>query len=183
MKKEQIRNIANTSGIHTAEKKDSQEICFIPSKDYKSFINNNISAKIEKGYFVDVRGNILGEHKGIINYTVGQRKGLGITFGKPAYVIEIKNGSNEIVLGFETEVFKKTIYIRSANFIPFDFLAQPMNCFVKVRNTSKEVKAVINPKQGLLYKIEFLEPQFAPAPGQSAVLYNEDIVLGGGIIT
>ena len=184
--KEQIRKIAAELGLFTASKPDSQEICFIPDNDYISFIRRNgISPK--PGNFVDADGNPLGVHRGITNYTIGQRKGLGIAFGKPMFVTEINAKTNEVVLGEKGSEFSSGLYADNLNFIPFDRPEQGKKVLAKIRYSAKPAPAsiVIEDRDGRdILKVSFEEPQRAVTPGQSVVLYDlgGETVLGGGII-
>ncbi|CCJ34640.1 tRNA 2-thiouridine(34) synthase MnmA [Caloramator australicus] len=179
--KEQVRKIAEDIGLLVFNKPDSEEICFVPDNDYAGFIERRVPDKVEKGYFVDVNGNILGEHKGIVHYTIGQRKGLGLSLGRPVFVVDIIPEKNLVVIGDEREVFKDKLYAEDLNFIPFDKLDGPMRVSAKIRYTAKEAKAIITPyKDGVM--VEFDEPQRAITKGQSVVFYDGDIVVGGGVI-
>ena len=184
--KEQIRKIAAELGLFTASKPDSQEICFIPDNDYAAFIRRNgISPK--PGKFVDADGNPLGVHRGITNYTIGQRKGLGIAFGKPMFVTEINAKTNEVVLGEKGSEFSGGLYADNLNFIPFDRPEQGMKVLAKIRYSAKPAPASIEieDRDGRdILKVSFEEPQRAVTPGQSVVLYDlgGETVLGGGII-
>ncbi|SEF91579.1 tRNA-specific 2-thiouridylase [Caloramator fervidus] len=179
--KDQVRKIAQEIGLEVYNKPDSEEICFIPDNDYAGFIKRRVPDKVKKGYFVDVNGNILGEHKGIIHYTIGQRKGLGLALGKPVFVIDIIPEKNIVVVGDEKEVFKNRLYAEDVNFIPFDKLESEMRVTAKIRYTAKEADAIIYPYKGGVI-VEFDKPQRAITKGQSVVFYDNDIVVGGGII-
>lgn len=175
------REEADDKGLVNADRPDSQDICFVPDGDYASFIEKTDGFKAQEGDYVDILGNYLGKHKGVIRYTLGQRKGLGIALGKHAFVIDKNPETNKVVLGDEEHLFKKQVYTENNNFIPFDELKNEMEVTVKLRYRHTEQPAVIYPyKNGVM--IEFEEPQRAPSPGQSAVFYNNDIVVGGGII-
>ncbi len=163
-------------------KKDSQEICFIPDNDHGGFIKRNYKRKISEGNFVDKEGNIIGKHKGIIYYTIGQRKGLGIALGKPAYVIDINPITNEVVIGEEEDIFRTELIAKDVNFIPFDKLEKPMELEAKVRYSAKPSKATIIPLENNKVKVVFENKQRAITKGQSVVFYDKDILAGGGII-
>ena len=179
--KDQIRQIAEDIGLQVAHKADSQEICFVPDNDYAAFIKRRIGSLPEEGNFVDLEGNILGRHKGIINYTVGQRKGLGIAFGKPMFVIRIDAQKNEVVLGEKGSEFSDTLYAVNPNFIPFDTLDKPIRAAAKIRYSAKPANGTVS-AEGSRIKIVFDEPQRAITPGQAVVLYDGDTVLGGATI-
>lgn len=179
--KEEIRQIAKDNELICADRPDSQDICFVPDGDYAAFIENWSQKSCEKGNFIDCDHNILGEHNGIIRYTLGQRKGLGIALGKPRFVISKDSVSGDIVLGDEEELFKTEVLVKQPNFIPFDELTAPMEVTAKLRYSQREEKAVIYP-EGDMVRIVFYKPQRAPSSGQSAVFYDGDTVVGGGII-
>ncbi len=180
--KVQVREIAEKIGLNIANKPDSQEICFIEDDDYVRFIKERTDKKIAPGNFVDTQGNILGRHKGIINYTIGQRKGLGIAVGKPLFVVDIIADKNLIVLGDKDEIFKKELTADNLNFIPFDRLEEPLDIKAKIRYTANEADATIIPVEDNKVKVVFDEEQRAITKGQSVVFYQEDILVGGGII-
>ena len=179
--KEQIREIANENGLINANKKESQDICFVPDGDYASFIEKRIETPIEKGNFVDKDGKVLGEHKGIIHYTIGQRKGLGIALGKPAFVTEICTETNEVVLGEQEDLYKSNLVADNINLISVENLPTPTLLKAKIRYSKEEQPAYAYEKDGKLY-VEFLEPQRAITRGQAVVLYDGDVVVGGGTI-
>lgn len=180
--KEQVRAIAEKLDFVVARKPDSQEICFIPDDDYARFLRDNLEAPIVEGNFVDRAGNVLGKHKGIIYYTVGQRKGLGVTFGKPMYVVGVNPQRNEVVLGPDEEVFSKAFVAREVNLISFEAIAEPLRVGAKIRHTKKEAPATLIPLGGDRYRVEFDEPQRAVTPGQAVAFYIGDEVIGGGFI-
>ncbi|MEN8907036.1 MAG: tRNA 2-thiouridine(34) synthase MnmA [Clostridiales bacterium] len=181
--KKEVREIAKQADLFVANKKDSQEICFIEDNDYVKFIIENSSTKIIQGDFVDLQGNVLGIHKGIIYYTIGQRKGLGITFGKPKYVIEIDYINNRIVLGDNEDLFQHYLIAENINLITDNKIIDNRNVEIKIRNSSKLSKAKLTLIENNKAKIIFEVPQRAITPGQSAVFYDDDMLLGGGVIT
>ncbi len=179
--KSEIREIALEQGFVNANKKDSQDICFVPDGDYASFIEKTANLVSVTGDYINQNGEKLGEHKGVIHYTIGQRKGLGIALGKPAFVISKNPQTNQVVLGENSDLFHKKIVVTDVNFIPFDTLENEMEVAVKIRYSQKEQRAVIKPhKNGVL--IDFYEPQRAASLGQAAVFYDGDMVVGGGTI-
>ena len=180
--KEEIRDKAKELGLLVANKPDSQEICFIPDNDYSTFIRGYVDRDIPCGNFVNSKGDVLGKHKGIINYTIGQRKGLGVTFGKPMFVVDINARNNDIVLGDEEEVFSDTLMARSVNFISIDKLVNPLRVSAKIRSTAKEAYAMLYPVENDRVKVVFDKPQRAITRGQSVVFYDGDVVVGGGEI-
>ncbi len=181
--KDAVREKAVELGIPTAQKKDSMEICFVPDQDYAGFIQKRIGSLPPAGDFVDTEGNVLGKHRGIVHYTVGQRKGLGIAFGKPMFVLKIDPVKNQVVLGESGTEFSKTLLATDSNFIPFEQLTEPMEVLAKVRYSAKAAPATITP-EGELVRVEFQEPQRAVTPGQAVVFYGEegDLVIGGATI-
>lgn len=179
--KHEVRKYAESLGLVTAKKPDSQEICFVPDNDYAAFIKRRLGSLPEEGNFVDLKGNILGRHKGIVNYTVGQRKGLGTAFGKPMFVIRIDAARNEIVLGEQGTEFSDTLYAENANFIPFDTIDRPIRAEAKIRYSARPSPGTVS-MEGERMKIVFDKPQRAITPGQAVVLYDGDTVLGGATI-
>lgn len=180
--KDEVRKIAQDFNLEVANKADSQDICFITNNNYAEFIEKRTGIKMRYGNFLDRQGNILGRHKGIYKYTIGQRKGLGIVTGKPVFVSKINVVNNEIVLGEEEDILFKSLMVKNVNFIPVDQLIESTSVSVKIRYGAKEADAVIIPQDKNLFKIEFKTPQRAVTAGQSAVFYQGDVVLGGGII-
>ena len=184
--KQEVRKIAEEAGIQVASKPDSQEICFVTDGNYADFIRDHEEGAIPgEGNYVDEAGNILGRHKGIIHYTVGQRKGLGVAFGHPMYIKEIRADRNEIVLsGFE-QTFCKAILCKDLNFmsIPEPEDGETVRCQVKVRYRHSGQYALLEKIDEDRFKVSFEEPVRFAAPGQSAVFYDEkNCLLGGGII-
>ncbi len=182
--KTRTRAIAEKLGLITAKKPDSMEICFVPDKDYASFIKRRTGAKIPEGNFVDTEGNVLAKHKGIIHYTVGQRKGLGVTFGKPMFVLSINAEKNEVVLGEKGMEFSDRLVATDLNFITIDKLTEPIRVNAKVRYSAKEAAAMVIPTEDGNAEVVFDQPQRAVTPGQAVVFYETDgdNVIGGGII-
>ena len=180
--KDQIRDIAEEMGMVIHNKPDSEEICFIPDDDHGGFIKRRVPDKVVPGNFVDKEGNILGEHKGIVYYTIGQRKGLGVALGRKVFVQEIRPETNEIVLGGNDGLFKEKLIADQLNWISIEKLEEPMDVSVKIRHTMKKSKARISPLENGEVLVEFEEPQRAITKGQAVVLYDEDVVVGGGII-
>lgn len=180
--KDQVRAMARELELSVASKPDSQEICFVDDNNYGRYISENTNTEIKEGYFVDTQGNRLGMHKGIIHYTVGQRKGLGITFGKPMFVVTINPESNTVVLGNADEVFSSSLTASDLNFISINELNDDMRVKAKIRYSAREASATISPLPDKKAKVVFDEPQRAITPGQSIVFYDEDTVIGGGVI-
>ncbi|MBE6064504.1 tRNA 2-thiouridine(34) synthase MnmA [Clostridium sporogenes] len=181
-KKSEIREIAKDIGLRVHNKKDSQEICFIPDNDHGKYIKNRFPSKVRQGNFVDKSGNILGTHKGIVYYTIGQRKGLDIALGKPMYVVDINPFKNEVVLGNLDDLLNTELIAKDVNYIPFDNLKEPMEVEAKIRYSQIPSKAVITPLENDKVKVNFNEKQRAITKGQSVVFYKDDLLIGGGII-
>ncbi len=180
--KTEIREIAEAQGFVSAHKKDSQDICFVPDGDYASFIEKTADFVSTTGDYINLKGEKIGEHKGVIHYTIGQRKGLGIALGKPAFVISKNAQTNQVVLGENSDLFHKKVLVDKVNFIPFDNLENEMRVSAKLRYSQKEQGAVIKPLDNGRVLIEFDEPQRAASSGQAAVFYDGDMVVGGGTI-
>lgn len=181
-KKSEIREIAKKIGLRVHNKKDSQEICFIPDNDHGEYIKNRFPSKVRQGNFVDKSGNVLGTHKGIVYYTIGQRKGLDIALGKPMYVVDINPFRNEVVLGNLDDLLNTELIAKDVNYIPFDNLKEPMEVEAKIRYSQIPSKAVITPMEDGRVKVNFNEKQRAITKGQSVVFYKGDLLIGGGII-
>lgn len=179
--KEEIREVARRHGLEVAQKQDSQEICFIPDGDYVKFIEERNKMESKPGNIILKDGTVLGKHHGLLRYTIGQRKGLGIAYSEPLYVLHLNPKTREIIVGKEEDLYTNTVYATNLNFLAIDKLESERKVKAKVRYRAKEAEATIYPeKEGV--KVVFTEPQRAITPGQSVVFYEEDVVLGGGII-
>ncbi len=178
--KDQARALAESYHIPVAQKKDSQEVCFIPDNDYISFVEREKKPTAAAGDFLSSTGEKLGVHQGLYKYTIGQRKGLG-AFGKPMYVLSIDAKNNTVIIGDNEELFCDIVKLTDINFISGKALVDKTECFVKIRCASKPAEAVFIPNEdgGI---IKFKEKQRAAAPGQTAAIYIEDILIGGGTI-
>ena len=183
MKKSEVRELAREYGLVNADKPDSQDICFVPDGDYAGFIRRETGKEYPAGEVVDTSGKVVGRHGGLINYTVGQRKGLGIALGKPAYVVSKNMAENTLVLGGNEDLFTKTTIVNEVNWIAIESLTAPLRCAAKTRYRMKEQPCTLYPLENGGVKIEFDAPQRAVTPGQRAVFYDGDIVVGGGTIT
>ncbi len=179
--KEEIRKIARDNNLKVANKPDSEDICFVPDGNYKKFLENNSDIKPREGNIVDIKGKILGKHTGLYNYTIGQRKGLGISNPVPLFVVGFNSGKNEVIVGEEKDLYKSEIEVNEINLILVDEIKDWIDVEVKTRYSSKVAKAKIKQEDNKI-KVKFEEPQRAVTPGQSAVFYVDDIVLGGGKI-
>lgn len=180
--KNEVRDIAKKAGLIIASKPDSQDICFVPDGKYGEFIKNNSPHDILPGNFVDREGNILGKHKGIVYYTVGQRKGLGIPAGDRLYVLEIRSETNEVVLGENKDLMWNNIVAKDFNFMSIEGLQDEMNVTAKIRYNHRGAKAVLKKRDDGHMECIFEEPQRAPTPGQALVCYDGNKVVGGGVI-
>lgn len=180
--KTETREIAEQNGFVNAKKHDSQDICFVPDGDYAAFISNYRNREYKSGNFVDKNGKILGTHKGIIRYTIGQRKGLGLSLPAPMYVLKKDIEKNEVVLCDNSELFSKSLDVSDVNWIAFDTPPESFPALVRIRYNQKEQSATVTVTGKSTVHIEFDAPQRAIAKGQAAVFYDGDTVLGGGTI-
>ena len=180
--KSQIRKIAGEHNLKVANKPDSEDICFIPDRNYKKFLETNSNIKPKPGNIVNSKGEILGKHTGLYNYTIGQRKGLGISNKVPLFVLGFNKAKNEVIVGEEKELYKDEIQVNDINLIAIDEIKEQLDVEVKTRYSSKQAKAKIIQTDENNIKIKFEEPQRALTPGQSAVFYIGDVVIGGGKI-
>ncbi len=180
--KTEIRAMAEKIGLEVFRKKDSQEICFIPDNDHGNYLTKYSGRQVKPGNFVDSDGKVLGRHKGIVYYTIGQRKGLGIALGKPRFVTNIIPEKDEIVLGDEEEIFNTTLIAKQINLIAMDRVDGVIEVEAKVRYSAKPAPAKLSQLDDDHIKLEFETPQRAITMGQSVVCYQGNIVVGGGII-
>ena len=183
MRKTEVRKLAEANGFFNADKPDSQDICFVPNGKYAEFLENYTGKAYPEGTFLSVDGTVLGKHKGIVRYTVGQHKGLAIPSEKPLYVKEIDVIENAITLCEERDLYSKEVTVSDFHWISEESPQNEMRCKAKVRYRQKEQSATVIPIGNNIVKIVFDEPQRAITPGQAAVLYSGDIVLGGGTIS
>ena len=179
--KEQIRKIARRNNLKVANKPDSEDICFVPDGNYKKFLETNSDIKPKEGNIVNKEGKVLGKHTGLYNYTIGQRRGLGISNPVPLFVLGFNKDKNEVIVGEEKELYQKEVLVRDINLLLVDEIKEQVRVEVKTRYSTKFATATIM-QQNKIIKIIFDEPQRAITPGQSAVFYVGDIVLGGGKI-
>ena len=189
MTKPQVRELARHHGLALAEKPDSQEICFVPGGDYKRFIDAYLAEQGESlslpdtaGDLVTTNGEVIGEHGGIHNFTVGQRKGLGVATGSPLYVIQISGANKQVIVGGEEHLYSRTLRARRVNLISVDDLREPLRVAVKIRHRHEPAPAMIERTGEDEILATFDQPQRAITPGQAAVFYDDDIVVGGGWI-
>ncbi|MBR6978080.1 MAG: tRNA 2-thiouridine(34) synthase MnmA [Lachnospiraceae bacterium] len=182
LRKEEVRRIAEENGFTNAHKSDSQDICFVPDGDYVGFMERFRGTEYPKGDFVDREGHVIGRHKGYVHYTIGQRRGLGIAAAHPLYVLEVRPEDNVVVLGREEELFRKELFAGQVNLISVEKLTGPMRVSAKIRYRHKEQPATVYPEQDGRIRVVFDEAQRAITPGQAVVLYQDDVVVGGGVI-
>jgi tRNA-specific 2-thiouridylase len=182
MTKDETRLVASEQGFDNAHKKDSQDICFVQDGNYAGFIEDYSSNESPQGDFVDMDGNVLGIHKGIIRYTIGQRKGLGLALPEPMYVCRKDMDNNRVVLGRNDQLFGHTVMAENINLITSESLEGPTRVNAKIRYNQTEQPATVTQTGEDELRIVFDEPQRAIAAGQSVVMYDGDIVVGGGII-
>ncbi len=182
MTKAETRKLAKSLGIKTSGKPASQDICFLGTGDYRELLAKRFPSSLNSGSIVNSKGEVLGRHKGMAYYTVGQRRGLGFGMGVPLYVLHVDPASNEVVVGSREELQKAHINIHSVNWISSDEPDGPLELSVKIRYRQVEIPSLVIPKRGNRAKIVFHTPASGVAPGQSAVFYNDDLVVGGGVI-
>ncbi|MCX6894735.1 MAG: tRNA 2-thiouridine(34) synthase MnmA [Verrucomicrobia bacterium] len=181
--KSDTREVARHCQLKTADKEESMEICFVPDNNYGGFLQSaNLVAK-HRGEIVDVRGHVLGHHDGIEFYTIGQRKGLGITTPKPVYVVELDAENNRVVVGGEAALDRDEFIADRCNWHPFETLTAPIEVMAKIRYNHPGTAATVTPLDGNRVKVKLHTPQRAVTPGQAAVFYQDDLVVGGGWIT
>jgi tRNA-specific 2-thiouridylase len=179
--KTEVRKIARKLKLSTADKPDSQEVCFVP-KDYRKFLKNELNETPLPGEFTSISGEVLGEHKGLPFYTIGQRRGLGLNDTTPYYVVKIDKEQNRIVLGKEDDLYSKTISVSSVNWVSISAPETPIRASVKLQSAHHGATATLIPVSGNKVRLELENPERAVTPGQAAVFYQDDILLGGGKI-
>lgn len=182
MTKEQVRQIAQEQGFVNAKKRDSQDICFIPDGDYRSFMERYTGKHYPAGAYLDLDGNVVGKHTGAVGYTIGQRKGLGIALGEPVYVCRKDMNANTVTVGPDAALYSSVLQASDWNWIAIADLTEPLRCKARVRYRHTEQPATVYPEENGIARVEFDEPQRAITPGQTIVLYDGDTVIGGGTI-
>lgn len=182
LRKDQVRVIAEKHGFINARKHDSQDICFVPDGDYARFMEQFTGKHYPAGDFLDQSGKVVGTHSGAVRYTLGQRKGLGLALGAPVYVCGKDMQANTVTVGPESELFDRIVYAEDVNWIAIPALTEPLRVTARTRYHQAEQQATVYPAENG-FRLEFDQPQRAPTPGQAAVLYQGDVVLGGGTIT
>ena len=181
--KTQVRQIAQENGFVNAQKRDSQDICFVPDGDYGAFLQRYTGKTYPEGDFLDLQGQVVGHHRGAACYTLGQRKGLGLAMGAPVYVCAKDMQRNTVTVGPGEALFSPALLAGDWNWYPFPTLTAPMRVTVKTRHSQFEQAATVYPEENGFARVEFDQPQRAVTPGQAVVLYNGDMVVGGGTIT
>lgn len=181
--KAEVRQIAQEQGFVNARKRDSQDICFVPDGDYAAFLRRYTGKDYPEGDYLDLSGKVVGRHKGAVCYTIGQRKGLGIALGAPVYVCNKDMQANTVTVGPNGALFSKVLRAKDWNWFPFPALTEPLRVTAKIRHSRSEHSAWVHPEENGFARVEFDEPQRAITPGQAVVLYQEDLVIGGGTIT
>jgi tRNA-specific 2-thiouridylase len=188
MTKDEVREVARRQGLYVAEKRESQEICFVPDGDYAGFIDRYLEAegreeeRPARGEIVDTEGRVVGEHEGVHRYTVGQRRGIGVSRPLPLYVVRVEPESNRVVVGHDEELLSNEFTAAGVNWVAFDEPSEPFAADVRVRYRHKEAPATITPLGRGRARVRFAEPQRAVTPGQATVFYRGEEVLGGGWI-
>lgn len=182
LQKSEVRVLAEERGLINAKKPDSQDICFVKDGNYAAFLKNTMKLESPPGNFTDSNGRVLGAHKGLIHYTIGQRKGLSLSFDKPKYVIRKDLQSNTVMLGDETELYSECMTVKDVNLIAIETLSGAIEATVKTRYSQQEVPATLFPLEKNQIYVQFHEPHRAVTSGQAAVFYDGDTVIGGGTI-
>ena len=180
--KEEVRRIAEAHGFVNARKHDSQDICFVPGGDYTAFLTEYTGKPLEPGDFLNQQGQIVGRHRGTVCYTIGQRKGLGISLGEPVYVTGKDMAAGTVTVGPNEALFSRELWAKDWVFFPFEELKEPMAVTAKIRHSQFDQPATVYPEENGLARVVFDEPQRAISPGQAVVLYRGDTVIGGGTI-
>jgi tRNA-specific 2-thiouridylase len=180
--KDEVREMAVEMKLPAANRRESREVCFIPDNDYPRFLRERLTSGIESGLIVDQQGRVLGKHRGIIGYTVGQRRGLGISSKEPLYVVAIDKQTNTVIVGSRQATYTSEFIASGLNWLAFEELTAPVSVKAKIRYLHPEAEALVTPVENDKVRVKFAEPQMAITPGQSAVFYSGDVVLGGGTI-
>jgi len=181
--KPEVRELARRFNLNTAEKPESQDICFVPASGYKKFIENRVGAEAMKpGPFIDENGKVIGQHKGLANYTIGQRDKLGLALGYPVYVYKMDRATNTVHIGNLAKLYSAGLVAQSMNWVSREIPQETIEVNARIRYNSPEVKAYLTPVGPDAVRVEFKEPQKSVTPGQSVVFYDGDVVLGGAVI-
>ena len=182
MQKAETREVARESSLKTAEKEESMEICFVPDNDYGGFLRKAGLVESHRGEIVDTKGRVLGNHEGVEFYTIGQRKGLGISSPRPLYVIELDSARNRVIVGDDTELLREEVIIERCNWIPFETPPDSFEVTAKIRYNHPGTPATVLPIEGGRARVKLHSAQRAITPGQACVIYQDDLVVGGGWI-
>lgn len=182
MTKSKSRELAKKAGLKIFDKSDSQEICFVPDGRYVNFLKKAVPDQFEKGVMKDISGNVIGTHEGVQNFTIGQRKGLGIAFGRPAYVVALEGKTNTVIVGEESDLYSSEFFTEDTHWISNRKSIDSVECTVKIRSMHEGAKARLSFLEGKRARVQLIEPEKAVTPGQAAVFYDGDQVLGGGFI-
>ena len=180
--KAQVRELAEKHGFLNARKHDSQDICFVPGGDYTAFLTGYTGKALEPGDFLNTQGQVVGRHRGAVCYTIGQRKGLGLAMGKPVYVCAKDMAAKTVTVGPNEALFSRELWAKDWVFFPFEQLTEPLAVTAKIRHSQFDQKATVYPEADGLARVVFDEPQRAISPGQAVVLYQGEMVIGGGTI-
>ncbi len=180
--KEEVREVARKYNFSVASRPDSEDVCFIPDNDYKGYLEKNAGFKPQEGNIVNKKGEVLGKHEGLYKYTIGQRKGMGISYSEPLFVTGFNKDKNELIVGTKEELVKKEFYVKNINLLLFDKIEGKLDCSVKVRYTTTDTPCTVEQIDNDTLKVTMKDFVTSVTPGQSAVFYIDDIVLGGGII-
>jgi tRNA-specific 2-thiouridylase len=182
MTKEETRGRARAFGLKVFDKRASQDICFVAGGDYRRFLAERSPASLRPGPIVNRRGDVLGQHRGVACYTIGQRRGLGVAVGRPLYVVDLDAATRTVVVGTRQEVLRRRLTVAHVNWIAFERPRGQLKLAVKARHRQAEAPALVTCRENGRADVSFISPQTAPAAGQSAVFYDGDVVVGGGII-
>lgn len=183
LRKPQVRQIAGENGFINAKKRDSQDICFVPDGDYVAFMQRHTGKTYPAGNYLDLEGNVVGQHKGAVSYTLGQRKGLGLAMGAPVYVCDKDMEANTVTVGPNEALFRRSLMAEDLNWFPFPALTAPIAVTAKARYNQPPQSATVYPEDNDTVRVVFDLPQRALTPGQAVVFYDGDLVIGGGTIT
>jgi tRNA-specific 2-thiouridylase len=182
MTKADVRRIAREKGLPVAEKPESQEICFVPDDNYAGFVASRCPEAVQPGPILDTQGKVLGTHAGIIHFTIGQRKGMGIAAPRPLYVLDIDPVRRAVIVGLNEELYRRSLVAGPVNFVCREALGEAASLKARIRYKHAEAEAVVTPDAGDKVRVDFAKPQRAITPGQSVVFYDDDAVVGGGLI-
>jgi tRNA-specific 2-thiouridylase len=180
--KDSVKKMALEMGLPLADRKESREICFIADNDYPRFLREHLTSAIKPGLITDKKGTVLGKHQGIIDFTIGQRKGLSISSQKPLYVVDIDSQNNKVIVGDKHDTYASEFIVTDLNWLSIDRLTKPLTLKVKIRYLHPEAEALVSPIDNNKVDVKFIDPQMAITPGQAAVFYDGNMVVGGGTI-